>query len=237
MSALNDADAQLREQIAYYRARAGEYAEWFLRQGHYDRGPEMNNRWFAEVEQVRAALDAFHPSGDVLELAAGTGLWTQQLARTAARITAVDASPEVLSLNRERLGEAHCDRVAYVVADLFAWEPDRQYDAVFFGFWLSHVPPERFDRFWTMVRAALKPGGRVFFVDSLYAESSMRADARHSGPDASTVTRQLNDGQRFRIVKVYYRPDELRQRLLESGWDVTVRATENYFIFGSGEPR
>jgi demethylmenaquinone methyltransferase/2-methoxy-6-polyprenyl-1,4-benzoquinol methylase len=76
-------DRLIEEQIAYYQARAGEYDEWFLRQGRYDHGPEMNARWFAEVEQVARALEAFAPAGDVLELASGTGLWTQRLAPTA----------------------------------------------------------------------------------------------------------------------------------------------------------
>ena len=86
-------ESLLREQIAYYRAR--EYDEWFLRQGRYDRGPELNRRWFDEVAEVRQALAAFNPTGHVLELACGTGLWTEPLLRQAARITAVDASPEV----------------------------------------------------------------------------------------------------------------------------------------------
>ena len=56
-------------------------------------------------------------------------------------------------------------RVRFVEADLFAWRPDRRYDAVFFGFWLSHVPLERFDGFWALVADCLAPGGRVCFVD------------------------------------------------------------------------
>lgn len=228
-------DALLREQIAYYRARAGEYDEWFLRQGRYDHGPEANGRWFAEVAQVRAALDAFHPTGDVLELAAGTGLWTQRLAHMSAHVTAVDASPEVLALNRERLSSA-ATRVDYLRADLFAWQPNRRYDVVFFGFWLSHIPPERFASFWALVRAALAPGGRVFFVDSLYAETSTAADHRLEGQEATAVTRRLNDGQEFRIVKVFYRPDELRQRLADLGWNIAVEQTEHYFLYGQGSP-
>lgn len=62
----------LRQQVDYYRARASEYDEWFLRQGRYDRGPELNTLWFGEVETVVAALDAFGPRGDVLELACGS---------------------------------------------------------------------------------------------------------------------------------------------------------------------
>src|SRR6266511_3494592 len=29
----------------------------------------------------------------------------------------------------------------FIRADIFEWVPDRRYDVVFFGFWLSHVPP------------------------------------------------------------------------------------------------
>ena len=89
----------LQQHVDYYRARAGEYDEWFLRQGRYDRGPELNARWFSEVETVVAALDTVDPRGDVLELACGTGLWTQRLAPYANQLTAVDAAPEVLATN------------------------------------------------------------------------------------------------------------------------------------------
>jgi len=56
-------------------------------------------------------------------------------------------------------------RVRFLQADIFSWRADRQYDVVFFANWLSHVPPSRFDSFWKTVEAAVKPGGRIFFVD------------------------------------------------------------------------
>jgi ubiquinone/menaquinone biosynthesis C-methylase UbiE len=222
----------LQEQIAYYRARAGEYDEWFLRQGRYDRGPELNRRWFEEVAEVRQALAAFNPTGHLLELACGTGLWTEQLLRYAQSITAVDAVAEVLAINRARV---RSPRVQYVQADLFSWQPPERYDAVFFGFWLSHVPPERFDPFWALVRAALAPGGRVFFVDSRFEPTSTAADHRLGAPQDTTVTRQLNDGRTFHIVKVFYNPQELEQRLQGLGWRFRVRETASYFVYGEGE--
>jgi ubiquinone/menaquinone biosynthesis C-methylase UbiE len=115
------------------------------------------------VATVAAALDAFAPTGKVLELAGGTGWWTQQLAETADRLTVVDSSPEVLELNRERVGRPD---VRYEVADLFEWRPDAAYDVVFFSFWLSHVPRTRFRDFWSLVRSCLAPSGRVFLIDN-----------------------------------------------------------------------
>lgn len=226
---MTTSDRLIEEQIAYYQARAGEYDEWFLRQGRYDHGPEMNARWFAEVEQVARALEAFAPTGDVLELASGTGLWTQRLVATARTLTAVDSSPEVHAVNRERLGGA---AVRYEVADLFRWQPDRQYNTIFFSFWLSHVPPERLESFWSMVRAALAPGGRVFFVDALYEETSTAKNHQLEGPDAHAVTRRLNDGQEYRIVKVFYRPEMLTEQLTAWGWQARIERTHTYFYYG-----
>jgi demethylmenaquinone methyltransferase/2-methoxy-6-polyprenyl-1,4-benzoquinol methylase len=233
--ASSDVEALLRQQIAYYRARAAEYDEWFLRQGRYDRGPELNARWFAEVAAVRRALAEFAPAGRVLELACGTGLWTQILAQTAERITAVDSSPEALALNRERVRDP---RVTYVAADLFAWQLPATYDTVFFSFWLSHVPPDRFGAFWELVRSSLAPNGRVFFLDSLRDPTSTARD--HHLPDAdttdATLTRRLNDGREFSIVKVFYQPAALERALAAHSWDVGVHATEHYFLYGEGRP-
>jgi len=224
----------LQQQVDYYRARAGEYDQWFLRQGRYDRGPQQNAQWFGEVDTVVAALDAFGPRGDVLELACGTGLWTQRLAPYASQLTSVDASAEVIAINRDRVAAAN---VRYVEADLFTWQPPaHSYDVVFFSFWLSHVPPDRFDAFWETVRACLAPGGRVFFVDSRFEPTGTAADQPLVDPDATAVTRRLNDGREFRIVKVFYEPGELAARLAIPGWRVTVQSTDHYFIYGFGSP-
>jgi len=227
-------DPLLEGQLAYYRARAEEYDEWFLRRGRHDRGPEWNRRWFSELEEVRRKLDRFGPKGRVLELACGTGLWTVELARHATSVTAVDASPEVLEINRSRLREAgHETSVRYVEADLFGWSPDTAYDAVFFGFWLSHVPPERFEAFWGLVRSALGPGGRVFFVDSLGAETADEKERRSRNPRDPTTVRRINDGREFRIVKVFYEPADLERRLAGLGWKASVRTTE-HLLYGHG---
>jgi SAM-dependent methyltransferase len=116
----------LAEQIAYYRALAPAY--------------ELGALTDEGAEELEAALDAFGPSGDVLELACGTGMWTAQLARHAASLTAVDASPEMLARARSRVGES---AVRFIHSNIFEWRPARRYDTVVFGFWLSHVPLER----------------------------------------------------------------------------------------------
>jgi 2-polyprenyl-3-methyl-5-hydroxy-6-metoxy-1,4-benzoquinol methylase len=223
----------LQEQISYYRARAKEYDEWWLRQGRYDHGPELNRRWFAQAREVCEALRAFAPEGRVLELACGTGVWTEQLIEFAEQVTAVDASREMLGIARARVGES---KVHYVQTDIFSWSPAAFHDVVFFSFWLSHVPPESFGSFWELVRACLAPGGRVFFIDSLYTETSSAVDHQQGAAEAVSVRRRLNDGREFRVFKVFYRPDELVAMLAELGWAVTVRHTATHFLYGFGAP-
>lgn len=228
MAKMNPNFSLLDEQISYYRARASEYDQWFLREGRYDRGEEHRLAWFQQVAQVQGALADQQPHGEILELACGTGLWTQRLAPYATSLTAVDASPEAIALNK---GRVHSSHVSYVQADLFHWQPPKAYDFVFFGFWLSHVPPDRFNSFWQQVRSSLKPGGRVFFVDSLLNQQTTATDHKPLD-ETGEVERKLNDGRTFRIVKIFYEPLQLQQRLSTLGWQGFVRATDDYFLYG-----
>ena len=233
---MNDAVSTrtLEEMKRYYRDRAAEYDQWFYRQGRFDGGPEANARWHAEAEEVYAALDALRVTGDVLELAPGTGIWTERLARTADSITAVDASPEMVEINRAKVGS---DKVRYVLADLFAWRPDRAYDAVCFGFWLSHVPLERLDDFLATVAAALRPGGKLFFVDGRGRRVGDSSAPHVLGAGAQVETRRLNDGREYQIVKNFHEPAALAARFAAVGLDVDVRETATYFIYGTGRRR
>lgn len=220
--------------VAYYRARAAEYDEWWERLGRYDQGPERNGRWFAEREEAFAALDALHMNGDVLELAPGTGIWTERLLRHAATITAVDASPEMVALNRAKVDS---DRVAYLLADLFTWQPARAYDGVCFGFWISHIPLERLNPFLQTVAAALRPDGKVFFIDGRREPTSTAPDQQLPEEGAQVMTRRLNDGRSFEIVKNFYDPSDLARRCVAAGLDITVQETATYFIYGAGRRR
>ncbi len=228
----------LDDMITYYGARAAEYDEWWERKGRYDRGPEANAAWFAEAEEVYAGLDAHPLPGEVLELAPGTGIWTERLARIAAHVTAVDASTEMIEINRRRLdGRVPGGRVTYFQADLFEWRPERTYDGAFFGFWLSHIPLERLDAFLAVVATAVRPGGRLFFVDGRREQVVTAADQALPDEGSEVMTRRLNDGRTFEIVKTFYEPASLAAHFAAHGFDVDVRETRTFFIYGFGTRR
>jgi SAM-dependent methyltransferase len=207
-------DELLAEQISYYRARAPEY--------------EAGALAVPGGDELDAALDSFRPTGRVLELACGTGRWTERLLRHAESVTAIDASPEMLAIASSRIGGDQ--RARFVQADLFRWRPDHPYDVVFFGFWLSHVPLERFGSFWSLVAECLAPDGQVFFADDAYRTP----DELIEGESSSTVRRRLEDGTAFRAVKVPHTPVDLQRRLTELGWRIEVHQTSGPFFWGSG---
>jgi SAM-dependent methyltransferase len=204
----------LAEQIAYYRALAPEY--------------EQHAIDLPGAQALISALDAFRPVGRVLELACGPGSWTAQLQRHADCVTAVDASPEMLAAAARRTAGG---AVRYLQVDIFDWQPDRRYDVVFFGFWLSHVPPERFEAFWTLVRDCLAPGGRVFFLDD-----SHRTPDENIPGQRTTIQRRLSDGRAYRAIKVVHRPDELERRIRGLGWDIQVHCAGGPLFWGAGTP-
>jgi SAM-dependent methyltransferase len=208
----DDVQALMAEQVAYYRAHA----------------PDYDNDIAGLHPDWSQAIDELPITGDVLELACGSGRWTRLLAARARSVTAVDAAPEMLAIARQRVGNLP---VEFIEADVFAWEPPRRYDTVLFAFWLTHVPPARFAAFWSMVGMALAPGGRVCFLD----DSSRERAGERFVPDQVTpaVWRRLRDGSEHRVVKVYYSPAELAARLAELGWSAEIRETSTPLLVGT----
>lgn len=207
----------LAEQMRYYAERAPEYDDWWYRRGRYTRDAEHERRWLLDVAELEERLRSFAPRGDVLELAAGTGIWTRRLVPTANRMVAVDANAETLALNTPA--------AELVVADIFSWRPPQQFDVVFFSFWLSHVPEDRFAEFWALVRSALRPDGRVFLIDSGPPEAV---------DDGELQVRQLADGREFTIVKRFWQPNELAERVAELGFELDLRLTGNGLFLHGG---
>jgi len=205
--------SELAEQIEYYGAIANEYEDHAI---DSDGGDELYH-----------AVVNFAAQGDVLELGCGFGAWTELLIASATTLTAVDAAPEMLARAEQRLGGRG---VEFIQADVFNWEPSQTYDAVFFGFLLSHIPLERFNEFWSLIDRCLRPDGRVLFVDDNHRSSS----EERFGADSEVVERRLNDGTAFNIIKIRHQPAVLRERLALTGWDIDVTPAGRHFYWGHG---
>lgn len=197
-------DAVLTSQADYYRRRASEY--------------DVTAYGDLQAAQARIArlVAEMRPSGTILEIACGTGLWTEALAQSAQTVTALDIAPETVAIARNRVA---ADNVEFEVADVFTWTTEARFDVIFFSAWLSHVPMERFDRFWHLLRGLLTEDGRVLFIDE---PVDVRAKETYVPGSDQIVERRLEDGTTHRIVKNFVDPEELENRLSELGWQCRV---------------
>ena len=226
---LPGADVGDDQLVAYYEARAPEYDDWYLRRGRYERGPIHDAAWNAELDAAGRWLDGLPIAGQIVELAAGTGWWSPLLAGKG-ELSIYDAADAPLDRARDRL-LAHGLRAHIHTRDAWA-EPDRTVDALFAGFWLSHVERSRLADFLALARRWLRDGGTFAFIDSLPDPQSGAAD--HEAPAADRSVRKLEDGREFEIVKVYYTTNELEQALLDAGFATAdVRTTGRFFVLGA----
>jgi demethylmenaquinone methyltransferase/2-methoxy-6-polyprenyl-1,4-benzoquinol methylase len=236
-----DTDDLIASQIGYYRARATRYDRELPRAAEEEAWDEFAPRFGADVAELDRWLEADPPTGHVLEIAAGSGNRTTQLLRTADRVTALDAAPEMLEL----LAVKH-PQVERIEADIFTWESPHRYDNVFFGYWISHIPAARWARFWQTVARSLAPGGRVWFMDNAHPG---HANTRGPGDwpvaaglrevdsiDTEVRVRKLWDGREWAMVKRYWWPEELEADLARLGWQAEVHHTDFAFIYGTADP-
>jgi demethylmenaquinone methyltransferase/2-methoxy-6-polyprenyl-1,4-benzoquinol methylase len=229
---VSQADELDAEMVEYYAARAAEYDDWYLRRGRYSHGDDADAAWRADLEAAAGWLDRLPLRGEIVDLAAGTGWWSPLLARKG-RLCLYDATPEPLERARVRLAALHLS-AQFVIRDAWA-APDREVDAVFAGFWLSHVPRDRLPTFLALVRRWLKPAGIFAFIDSRLDNQSGAVD--HDPPSDGLQVRRLADGSTFRVRKILYSASELESVLADAGFrEVRIEATDRFFLLGSARP-
>lgn len=178
----------------YYAARAKEYDKIYAK-------PERQQ----DLRAIEQWLPTKFADAEVLEVAAGTGYWTQFIAPVAKRILALDASQETFSIAKTRAG---CAGVDWVVGDAYQMPlAGQKFDAVFAGFWFSHIPLEKLPAYVKYLNGFLKPGARVIFLDNLYVEGNSTPLSDRDAAGNTYQTRPLADGSTHKVLKNY--PTEL----------------------------
>ncbi len=182
----------------YYAARAAEYDRIYLK-------PERQ----ADLRNIERWLPGVFAGKSVLEVACGTGYWTQFLAPVASRILALDAAPETLQIAQARVPPG---KVEFVVGDVYALPPVATgYESGFAGFWFSHVPKTRIREFLCGFHRALAPGAKVVFLDNRFVAGSSTALAARDADGNTYQVRNLDDGSSYRVLKNFPTEAELRQ--------------------------
>jgi len=207
----------IADQMARYYALSAQQHD-----SVYDK-PERQEDLDELHEKVAEALRGHK----VIELACGTGYWTETIASTAASVLATDINPEMLELARAR----KLDNVELRQADAFDLPADLgEFTACFAGFWWSHVKREEQERFLAHLRARLGKNILLVLLDNTYVEGSSTSIARTDAEGNTYQIRRVPDGQRYEVIKNFPSDSTLRKKIGSSVREIRIARLEYYWM-------
>lgn len=203
---------------AYYAARAPYYDDVYEK-------PERRE----DIAFLRAHLPAVFAGRTVLEVACGTGYWTQHIAPVATAMTATDAVDEPLQLAKARPGVG---RVRFERADAYELPASLGlFEGAFAGLWLSHVPVERRGEFLASLHRRLLPGAKVALIDNSTVQLRDFPITERDARGNTWQDRVLKDGTRHRVLKNFPAREELEAMIAGFGERPAFRELANFWLF------
>jgi demethylmenaquinone methyltransferase/2-methoxy-6-polyprenyl-1,4-benzoquinol methylase len=203
---------------SYYAARAPEYDRVYLK-------PERQS----DLRCLEAWLPPHFSGATALEIACGTGYWTQFIAPAASHLLAIDTSPETIEIAKSRVPDG---KVTFLVGDAYSLpcKPET-FSAGFAGFWFSHIPKARRHEFLSGLGALLVPGAKVVLLDNLYVEGSSSAIAETDAEGNTFQMRRLQDGSTHRVLKNFPSEAELHSSLGALGKSCKFTVWQYFWAF------
>lgn len=185
--------------VKYYSLRAEHYDEKF----HRDEPVRM-----AEQADMISDMQTLFAGKRILEIASGTGFWTQALAETAAHITALDASDESLAVARSKGIPA--DKVSFVKGDAISFNNIAgTFNGVVMNYWISHLPKNILPGHIERVLELLEPGSVIFAAGDVY-QPGIGGELIENGEEDSYKLRRLPGGSEHKVLKNYFTENQLR---------------------------
>lgn len=182
----------------YYRQRAEEFEDVYYRADPARR---------AEIKIIIQAAKEALRGRRVLEIACGTGYWTQFVSHTASEITATDSVVEVLNVARRKI--YHCP-VALQLENAYTLSFGAEtFDGGLANFWFSHIPKNRIGGFIEGFHRVLQPGANVFLADNVLVPDAGGEIISKAGDDNTYRLRTLRDGSEHIVLKNYHSAEDL----------------------------
>ncbi len=177
----------------------------------YDRASEEYGRYEKSLEDFDGkAFFALLPSitdASVIDLGSGTGRITVELMKRYAHVTAVDASPKMLTLLQKRVKAVKSNSLLTSVVDdicLLSTQEDEQYDLAVTSLTICHIADiaEAFENWYRI----LKPSGKLIICHNI----QRREFTFGHGKDA------------FKIQTYFHRIEEIFATLQKQAFRITL---------------
>jgi demethylmenaquinone methyltransferase/2-methoxy-6-polyprenyl-1,4-benzoquinol methylase len=186
--------------VRYYAQRAKEYEKVYAK-------PERQ----ADLARIKDWLQAELAKKTIIEIACGTGYWTQYISQTAKSILATDINPEVLEIAKSK--QYPQQNVQFARHDIYALtEIQGSFNAFFGGFIWSHIPVQDLDAFIAAANKRVIAGGKVVFIDNLYVEGSSSPITGRDEYGNTYQERVLLDGSKHNILKNFPAKDFIKAK-------------------------
>ncbi len=208
----------------YYAKRAPEYERI------YDK-PERQD----DLRTLRESVAAIFTRRRVLEVACGTGWWTQIIARTAQAVTATDVNEEVLAIARAK--PMPRGNVVFHRGDAFDLQTvEGEFDAALAVFWWSHLTRAELARFLNALHHRLKPGSIIVFIDNNYVEGSSTPIFRRDADENTWQSRKLDAGTTTEVLKNFPTDGEIRSALDGRSGNLSMERLTFYWLVQYSSP-
>lgn len=201
----------------YYRDRSPVYDEVYAY-------PERQN----DLRYLAAKIPFLLAKRHVLEIAAGTGYWTEVISQSADHILATDR--EVMQLDKIAARVLCCD-VEVQEADAYRLKEaiHGSFSGAFAGLWLSHVPRQHVEGFLSSLHERLEPGARVVLLDNALTQCNRFPIAFTDDYGNTYQDRMLDQGKTYSVLKNFPTREELVS--WSGAGDSEYRLLENYWLY------
>ena len=202
--------------ITYYKARAKEYEKIYAK-------PERQG----QLLQASEILQQIFSGKNVLEIACGTGYWTERISQTASSILATDINESVIEIAKTK--KYNCP-VNFQIVDIYKPAGLTGYESIFGGFIWSHIPLQDLEKFIDNINAQTIPGGTIVLIDNNYVEGSSLPVTETDKFGNTYQTRKLEDGSEHLVLKNFPTREFLKDLLHNKATDIEFIDLKYYWI-------
>ena len=200
----------------YYSQRATHYEDIYQR-------PERQ----AELQDLASHLQNLLRGKYVLEVACGTGYWTECYADLAGSVLATDNNPDMLKLARAK--SVLAQRVQFQQADATDL-PKGTFNASLAGFLWSHLKRSEQSPFLESLQKACGSGTLLIMFDNCYVEGDSTPIARTDLEGNTYQIRRLPDGSRHEVIKNYPTDSTLRKKMTGYARDIRIVRNQHFWM-------
>ncbi|MBP6811714.1 MAG: class I SAM-dependent methyltransferase [Saprospiraceae bacterium] len=202
--------------VSYYKDRAQEYEKVYLK-------PERQN----DLQKATTILQSLFLQKKVVEIACGTGYWTERIADTATSILATDINKSVIEIAENK---HYKNQVTFELSDIYNCSFDKKYDGVFGGFIWSHILLQDLDKFIDNIKDLVISDGTIVFMDNNYVEGSNHTITKTDEHGNTYQTRNLENGTSHLVLKNFPTKEFIFDKLSDIATEINFINLTYYWI-------